>query len=135
MTMMYTVLAKAAEDMGGAFSPERLSLAGQMTLIGMAMIFSVLTILWVVLSIFKLIFAKPAKKVVKPEVKVEEVKTPTPAPATAAIETESDDGALIALITAAIVAYEASNGNEVAPNGFRVVSFRRTNGGRAWNSK
>lgn len=135
--MMYTVLAKAAEDMGGAFSPERLSLSGQMTLIGMAMIFSVLTILWAVLAIFKLIFAKPAKKVVKPEVKVEEVKTPTPAPATAAIETETetDDGALIALITAAIVAYEASNGNEVAPNGFRVVSFRRTNGGRAWNSK
>ena len=38
-------------------------------------------------------------------------------------------------MSAAIAAYEASNGNEVAPGGFRVVSFRRTNGGKAWNSK
>ena len=51
------------------------------------------------------------------------------------VEEQTDDTELIAILTAAIVAYESSNGNEVAPGGFRVVSFRRTNGGKAWNSK
>jgi hypothetical protein len=50
-------------------------------------------------------------------------------------EDQTDDTELIAILTAAIAAYEASCGNEVAPGGFRVVSFRRANGGKAWNSK
>ena len=47
-----------------------------------------------------------------------------------------DDGELIAVITAAIAAYRASEegltGDDV--NGFRVVSFKRATKGRAWNS-
>ena len=129
--MNYTVLSNAA-DMGGAFSAERLALAGQMTLLGMAMIFSVLAILWGVLAIFKLIFAKPEpKKKAAPAPKAEPVVIPEPVSA----PKEADDSELIAILTAAIAAYEASNGNEVAEGGFRVVSFRRANGGKAWNSK
>ena len=129
--MTYTVLSSVA-DMGGAFSPERLALAGQMTLLGMAMIFAVLSALWGVLAIFKLIFAKPEKKVkAAPAPKPEPVVVPEPVVAPAA----SNDAELIAVLTAAIAAYEASQGNEVAPGGFRVVSFRRANGGKAWNSK
>lgn len=136
--MMYTVLAKTASDMGGAFSPERLSLSGQMILIGMGMIFAVLGILWAVLALFKVFFARPVKEKAK---KKAPAAPAAPAPAApAAVEPEpvvesQDDETLIAVITAAIVAYEASNGNDVAPSGFRVVSFRRTNGGKAWNSK
>jgi len=118
--------------MGGAFSAERLALAGQMTLLGMAMIFAVLSILWGVLAIFKLIFAKPEpKKKAAPAPKAEPVVIPEPV----VVPEEADDGELIAILTAAIAAYEASNGNEVAEGGFRVVSFRRANGGKAWNSK
>ena len=131
--MMLNVAIKALSDMGGAFSPERLALAGQMTLLGMGMIFAVLSLLWGVLAIFKLIFAKPEKKKVKsaPAPKPEPIVVPEPVVAPAA----SNDAELIAVLTAAIAAYEASQGNEVAPGGFRVVSFRRANGGKAWNSK
>jgi sodium pump decarboxylase gamma subunit len=130
--MMLNVAIKALADMGGAFSPERLALAGQMTLLGMGMIFAVLSLLWGVLAIFKLIFARPEKKVkAAPAPKAEPVVVPEPVVAPAA----SNDAELIAVLTAAIAAYEASQGNEVAPGGFRVVSFRRANGGKAWNSK
>ena len=130
--MMLNVAIKALADMGGAFSPERLALAGQMTLLGMGMVFAVLALLWGVLVIFKMIFAKPEKKVKPaPAPKAEPVVVPEPVVAPAA----SNDAELIAVLTAAIAAYEASQGNEVAPGGFRVVSFRRANGGKAWNSK
>lgn len=130
--MMLNVAIKALADMGGAFSPERLALAGQMTLLGMGMIFAVLSLLWGVLAIFKMIFARPEKKVkAAPAPKAEPIVVPEPVVAPAA----SNDAELIAVLTAAIAAYEASQGNEVAPGGFRVVSFRRANGGKAWNSK
>jgi sodium pump decarboxylase gamma subunit len=130
---MLSLTAKALSDLGGAFSPERLALAGQMTLLGMGMVFAVLATLWGVLAIFKLIFAKPAKKVKAAPAapKAEPVVVPEPVVAPAA----TNDAELIAVLTAAIAAYEASQGNEVAPGGFRVVSFRRANGGKAWNSK
>jgi sodium pump decarboxylase gamma subunit len=130
---MLSLTAKALSDLGGAFSPERLALAGQMTLLGMGMVFAVLAILWGVLTIFKLIFAKPAKKVKAAPAapKAEPMVVPEPVVAPAA----TNDAELIAVLTAAIAAYEASQGNEVAPGGFRVVSFRRANGGKAWNSK
>ena len=51
------------------------------------------------------------------------------------VAASADDAALVAILTAAIVAYESENGNDVDPSSFRVVSFRRANGGRAWNSK
>ena len=130
--MMLNVAIKALADMGGAFSPERLALAGQMTLLGMGMIFAVLSLLWGVLAIFKLIFAKPEKKVkAAPAPKPEPVVVPEPVVAPAA----SNDAELIAILTAAIAAYEAEqNPNAPAPS-FRVVSYRRANGGRSWNAK
>lgn len=116
-----------------AISAETLEMMWQMPLLGMGMIFAVLAILWAVLVLFKFIFAKPAPKKKSEPVapKAEPVVIPEPVVAPAA----NNDAELIAVLTAAIVAYEASQGNEVAPDGFRVVSFRRTNGGKAWNSK
>ena len=131
--MNYTALTATVVDYGGAFSPERLALAGQMTLIGMGMIFSVLGLLWGVLAIFKVVFARPAPKKAKP---VAEVKAPTavvtePEPVT----TAQNDDELIAVITAAIAAYIAEEEPDAYQGGFRVVSFRRANGGKAWNAK
>ncbi len=123
------VLAVAAIDYGGAFSPERLALAGQMTLIGMAMVFAVLAILMLVLMLFKQIFSKqkmPKESSAVTEVIAESAQVMTAAPAV----TQNEE--LIAVITAAVAAYRAQEGESV--DGFRVVSFRRANSPRAWNA-
>ena len=44
-------------NLGGSFSSERLALAGQMTLLGMVMIFAVLGLLWGVLAVFQKVMA------------------------------------------------------------------------------
>ena len=56
-------------DLGGAFSPERLSYAGQMTLLGMLMVFFVLAILWGILTLFKVFFVKTKAEPKKQEEK------------------------------------------------------------------
>ena len=120
-------------DLGGAFSAARLELAGQMTLLGMVMVFSVLALLWVVLVIFQ---RTMAGKTEKPQ--EAPVKAPAPAPVIEApVATSNDDEVIAAVIAAAVAAYMAAEGNtEAAYNGgFRVVSFRRVQGGKAWNSK
>ena len=105
----------------------------QTPLIGIFMVFAVLAILWGVLSIFKFIFAKPSK----PVAKVEEapIKEPEIIEETTAAVEENNDDELIAVITAAVAAYIENEEPDTAVNGFRVVSFRRTNGGRSWNTK
>ncbi len=127
--------AEAEEDLGGAFSSERLSLACLMVLEGMGMVFLVLAILWFVLLIFKAVFSKdPAKetaKAAKPEkretpVVKQEIAAPVaaPAPATPA----ADDAQLIAVITAAVAAAIESDPALTSQfaGGFRVVSFKKT---------
>ncbi len=114
-----------------ALDAKTIEMIWQTPLFGMAMIFIILGSLWGVLSLFKLIFYKPEKKVVKPA----EERQPEPVVQTAPIVEEQNDEELIAVITAAVAAYIESEEPSAAPDGFRVVSFRRTNGGRAWNAK
>lgn len=125
------------------FSGEAWLYALQMTLIGMGMIFAVLGILWGALAIFKLIFARnegEKKEKATLESKAEKeskpvtVEAPTAAP-TPVAAASPDDAELIAVLTAAIAAYEAEQGRCVSVGDFRVVSYRRANGGRSWNSK
>ena len=103
-------------------------------LFGMIMVFSVLIILWGVLSLFKLIFAGSSNaKKVAPKVDVAPKAEPDSAPAPA--PTATNDAELIAVLTAAITAYEAEQNPDATPASFRVVSYRRANGGRSWNAK
>lgn len=118
---------EAEEDLGGAFSPARLSMAGLMIVQGVGMVFLVLAILWMVLLIFKKVFYKdPAKQDKKEEAPVE-----APAPVVA----PADDGALVAAITAAVAAYIDSDPalSSQFAGGFRVVSFKKKNGKTSWN--
>ena len=118
---------EAEEDLGGAFSPERLSMAGLMIIQGMGMVFLVLAILWMVLLIFKKVFYKdPAKQ---------EEKEEAPAQAPAPVAAPADDGALVAAITAAVAAYIDSDPalSSQFAGGFRVVSFKKKNGKTSWN--
>jgi sodium pump decarboxylase gamma subunit len=101
---------------------DRLSAAGQTVVLGMAAVFSVLAILWIVLAIMGSFFtkgsAKPTKKE-KPEEKKPAPQTPPIAPAP--VVSESDDEEVIAAITAAI-----SVMLDKPQSAFRVVSFRQT---------
>lgn len=118
-----------------ALSADSIKLLWQTPLLGMAMIFAVLGLLWGVLTIFKLIFvgATPAEPKPKKETNAEPPQQMAVASAPAQ---EQNQDELIAVLTAAIAAYRDAEANgEEAPSGFRVVSFRRTNGGRSWNVK
>ena len=132
------MMALSAE-LGGAFSAERLAYAGKMTLLGMLMIFSVLSILWAVLAIFKVIFAGKTEKTPKvKERKEKAVVTGIPDDVLSAVITagiqayREDDTATVAVLTAAVTAYREAEGES---GEFRVVSFRRASGNRAWNAK
>jgi hypothetical protein len=79
-----------------------------------------------------LVFAKPAPK---PRAEVKPVAEPEPvAEVTPAASVGGNDDELIAVITAAIAAYIASEEPEAYQGGFRVVSFKRSTQG-AWNRK
>ena len=143
MNMAYNLtnvaLSLRADGTYVPFSVEAWKYAGQMTLLGMGMVFSVLALLWLVLAIFKLIFvgkspkaekkkapAAVAKAVQESVVAVEEDTAPV---------ADTADDELVAVITAAVAAYMAEENGGVPVGGFRVVSFRRACGGRPWNTK
>ena len=128
---------EAEEDLGGALSPERLQKAGLMIIQGMGMVFLVLAVLWLVLLIFKKIFYKEEGKTPKVEKapKVEAAPAVSAAPVAPAAPTATDDGQLVAAITAAVAAYIESDPGLSAQfaSGFRVVSFQKKNGKTSWN--
>ena len=115
---------------------ERMSYGLQVFVVGLATTFVVLIILWLALLLFK-VFAydipqKKAKKMAeKAASKVEATPAEEAPVAVEEIENE-DDTQLIAVITAAIAAYNAQSGNSLP---FRVVSFKRAGGANGWNSK
>lgn len=114
------------------FSNDAWGYAGQMTLLGLVMVFAVLATLWLVLTVFKVIFAEKTSKTNKKTESVSEIDT------VPSVNTEvRDDSELIAVITAAVAAYMSQEkGESVDTSGFRVVSFRRTKtAGRSWNEK
>ena len=113
----------------------------QVFVVGLGTVFAVLITLWLALILFK-VFAydlpqKKAKKLAEESAKVESaapvVTEPVAVEAVAVEEsTAEDDTQLIAVITAAIAAYNAQSGNSLP---FRVVSFKRAGGANGWNGK
>lgn len=128
---------QTSADTFAPFSAEAWAQAGQMTLLGMLMVFAVLCALWAVLGVFKLVFApkqKPKKKPIVTGVERTEKET---APIVAPAYERQDDKELVAVLTAAVAAYMAAEqgADVVDTDSFRVVSFKRVSSGRAWNSK
>ena len=114
-------------------SSERLSTGLTVMALGIATVFAVLAILWVVLLLFRVVFyreKKPEPKKAAPAPAPAPAAAPEPTPAAVPAETE-DNGALIAAITAAIAMY--TEGDEEFASGFRVVSFRRAEHASPWN--
>ena len=124
--------AEVEEDLGGAFSSQRLSMAGLMIVQGMGMVFLVLAVLWLVLLLFKKVFYKDPSKASKAS---KEPKAAEPAPAPAPVAPATSDDALVAAITAAVAAYIESDPalSSQFSGGFRVVSFKKKNGKTSWN--
>lgn len=116
---------------------ERFSLSGEMLLRGMGTVFMVLIILFVILKIFGAVFGgatkeKPQSAPAPKAAKAEAPDAPAaaaPAPAQT-VAPAQDDSQLIAVITAAIAAYQSEAGKPNLP--FRVVSFTRKNNASGW---
>ena len=119
-----------------------LTMMWQTVLLGMMMVFSVLALLWAVLTVFKAIFVGKTEKKPK-EAKQEKSVTPSDQPIsddvmqaviTAGIQAYQEDREkeMVAVLTAAVSAYREAEGES---GEFRVVSFRRASGKRSWNSK
>lgn len=119
---------------------ERFSYAGEMTLLGMLMIFAVLGVLWGILAMFKVVFSGSTKKVKTKAPDAVASAVAEAAAASAEVEVapvavaESSDEELVAILTAAVAAYMGSEEAPAFTGGFRVVSFRRVGTGRSWNS-
>jgi sodium pump decarboxylase gamma subunit len=122
------------------FSAESWSYAGQMTLLGMGMVFAVLGLLWMILTVFKLVFVgkdKNKSSLSSAEESRSQRKAAAPRTNTvtevASQPSVQSDEEIAAVITAAITAYMAEQG--IPADGFRVVSFKRVKNGRSWNGK
>lgn len=112
---------------------ERFSLSGEMLLRGMGTVFMVLIILFVILKIFGAVFGGATKEKPQSAPAPKAAKAEAPAPAPAPVQTAApaqDDSQLIAVITAAIAAYQSEAGKPNLP--FRVVSFTRKNNASGW---
>lgn len=105
---------------------DSLSIGGQVTVIGVAIVFAVLIILMFVLKIMEKIFAP---KTVKTENKIEAVAPVVEEKKAPVVSSEETDEELIAVITAAI----AASLNTSTYN-LKIKSFRRVaNNAPAWN--
>ena len=124
MTINPTLLSDVMDYSKPLEFSEAIGYGLQTALLGMGVIFVVLSILMIVLIAFKFIFYKQPKTEKKAApVKVEApVPAPVAAPAPAPAEpAAADDAELVAVITAAIAAMM-----DAPQTSFRVVSFKRT---------
>ena len=118
---------------------ERVEYAIQGTVTGMVMVFAVLSLLCIIVSLSKvIIYDIPRKAAEKQKAEQEKQVQVAVQSQQAPVEPEpvqTDDGELIAVITAAIAAtIESGEYGDEFKSGFRVVSFKRAGKSRSWNS-
>ena len=100
-----------------AVSGDTLVRALENTVMGISIVFCMLLLISFIISLLKLVNKLDKKK-------------PAPAPAAPVVDTaaeETDDTELVAVITAAIYAYEQAMGNDVPAGGLVVRSIRKVN--------
>lgn len=101
------------------------------TVMGIVIVFLVLVLIAWIISLFKYInkfeTSRAAKKAAKEAPKAEEAPEALATLAEEASEELSDDLELVAVITAAIHAYEEAQGNDVPADGLVVRSIRKVN--------
>ena len=97
--------------------------AGLNTAMGLGIVFCALAFISLVITLEGKIFGALGKKKAAP--KTPEVPVVTAPAVVEEVEEDTDDTELVAVITAAIYAYEAENGGEVPADGLVVRSIRR----------
>ena len=117
---------------------ERLGEGAVVLVQGLLTVFGVLAILWGVLALFKVFFYNiPEKRKNKKENNVAAAEAPVTETSSAlhavSASDNADEGVIVAAITAALSEYFAESGEY--SGGFRVVSFRKSQSGSAWNKK
>lgn len=103
---------------------ERIKDASAASLIGMATIFVVLSIIWGILEIFGRVFGR--------EKKITAVIPDDTVPVDENAESDRIAAAITVAISLILEEEAAEKGEEHTP-GFRVVSFKRASGARPWN--
>ncbi len=106
---------------------ENMEKAGLNTLLGMGTTFAILIFLSLIISLFKLIPGSGGmkEKVEKKAAPLDNAVSQIAEREAIASENEIEDGELVAVITAAIAAYQASTGSTAGSDGFVVRSIRR----------
>ena len=116
--MMMHLLASYAveipEDLSG-----KLGYGLGVAAIGLLIVFAVLAVIMLIISLFRLVFGRPRKKLIP--VSESEELIPAPASVVAPVATTNQEE-LIAVLAAAVAAYE---GCDVASSRYRIRSFRR----------
>ena len=97
--------------------------AGLNAAMGLGIVFCALAFISLVITLEGKIFGALGKKKAAP--KTPEVPAVTAPAVVEEVEEDTDDTELVAVITAAIYAYEAENGGEVPADGLVVRSIRR----------
>lgn len=125
-----TTAADTSEDISNLMNStltfgERVSLGLQVMLFGMAVVFSVLILIWLILVVFRIVLHDMPKKkqaaAAQDEIETEPKPVEIPAPAAEPEAAETDETELVAAITAALAVVM-----DRPQTSFRVVSFRRT---------
>ncbi len=103
-------------------SSDVLATAGLNTILGISIVFVMLVLISLIISLLKFVNKTDSKK------KAPAAPAPVAAPVAAPVVVEqTDDLELIAVITAAIHAYEAAQGNDVPADSLVVRSIRKVN--------
>ena len=118
---------------------ERLADFGKMLLIGMACVFGVIFVIWLMLTVFRVVIYDIPNRRAKKEEETKKAPVTVPTPASDPVAdvqpvTAGDDSVTVAVITAAIYAYLEANSEDGTVLPFRVVSFKRKKNGTPWNS-
>lgn len=127
-------MAKAATETEKRSFGETMQYALLNTLMGIVIVFLVLVLISGLISLFKYINRFEQKMTAKKAVPAPAVQEPEPETDSEDEEELSDDLELAAVITAAIHAYEESQGNEVPVDGLVVRSIRRAGKSRWQNA-
>lgn len=126
-----------ATEVGQAPLGERMIPALRNTVIGIVVVFAVLLLISALISLFKYI-NKFEMKMQKKQEEAEASLTSVDAAIATITENEeeelADDLELVAVITAAIHAYEEANGNNVPANGLFVKSIKKVNRSKWMNA-
>ncbi len=112
---------------------ELMTKAGLNTLLGMGVTFTILILISLIISCFTIIGKIQDRATKKPEENIAAVSVDNAVRQIVETEESSDDDELIAVISAAIAAYEAETGAVVAADGVVIRSVRKINK-RKWQN-